>query len=88
MVYVDSLINLGWRWGMSCHLIADSEEELHAFAEGIGLKRIWFQPKSSPHYDLTASRRLKAIMHGAIELDRKAFVGKIRELRAKARPSQ
>lgn len=37
-------------------------------AARIGLKREWFQPKSSPHYDLTASRRGRAVRAGAIEL--------------------
>ena len=40
-------------------------------------------PKASfPHYDLTASRRAAAIAAGAVELDRRAFVMRIRELRA------
>jgi len=29
------------RWS---HLFADSQDELHAFAAGIGLKQSWFQP--------------------------------------------
>ena len=57
-VYIDKLRNWGWRLGPSCHLIADTNEELHAFAAEIGLKRQWFQAKASgPHYDLTAWRR-------------------------------
>jgi hypothetical protein len=31
-VYVDSLIDYGWRHGASCHLIADKVSELKAFA--------------------------------------------------------
>jgi hypothetical protein len=58
------------RWS---HLFADSQEELHAFAESIGLKRAWFQPGrsfgSSPsrhwHYDVTDSKRAAAIAAGA-----------------------
>lgn len=67
-VYVDKLRNWGWRLGPSCHLYADTNEELHAFAARIGLKRAWFQAKSSgPHYDLTKGRREVAIRLGAVE---------------------
>jgi hypothetical protein len=52
----------------SCHLWADSLEELHVFATRLGLKRAWFQdhPKL-PHYDLVKSRRDKAVRLGAKE---------------------
>lgn len=82
-VYVDNLRDYGWRHGPSCHLIADSVDELIEFAESMGLRREWFQPKSSPHFDLTAQSRATAVEHGAIELDFRAFVRKLRELRAK-----
>ncbi len=37
------------------HLIADSIEELHTFANSIGLNRNYFygKRKGHPHYDLT-----------------------------------
>lgn len=82
-VYVDKLIDYGWRHGPSCHLIADSVEELIEFAVSIGLRREWYQPKSSPHFDLTAEGRAAAVSKGAIELDNRALVAKLRELRAK-----
>lgn len=80
-VYVDTLRDYGWRHGPSCHLIADSVEELIEFAEAIGLRREWFQSKSSPHFDLTAQARVAAVANGAIELDIRNFVNKLRELR-------
>jgi hypothetical protein len=80
-VYVDRLVDYSWHRGPSCHLIADSVEELVAFAEGIGLRREWIQPRSSPHFDLTAAGRDAAIEHGAIPLSNREFVAKIRELR-------
>lgn len=50
----------------SCHLTADSLTELHAFALRIGLRRAWFQNHPlAPHYDLTPSRRHRALMAGA-----------------------
>jgi hypothetical protein len=80
-VYVDRLVDYGWRHGPSCHLIADSVDELIQFAEAMGMRKEWYQPKSSPHFDLTAEGRAIAIDHGAIELDSRSFVAKLRELR-------
>ena len=80
-VYVDSLRDYGWRHGPSCHLIADSVDELMEFAVRMGLKREWFQAKSTPHFDLTADGRELALQHGAIELGQRQLVAKIRELR-------
>lgn len=85
-VYVDSLFNYGWKYGVSCHLIADTIGELKVFAVKIGMRPEWYQAKSSPHFDLTADGRALAVRHGAIELDRRAFVAKIQELRRKGWP--
>jgi hypothetical protein len=50
--------------------MADTKEELHAFALRIGLKRQWFQDAPRLwHYDLTASRRVAALKAGALDLD-------------------
>lgn len=56
------LRRLGLLW---CHLLADSPDELHAFASRLGLKRKWFQDGRWPHYDLTASKRDLAVGLGA-----------------------
>ncbi len=79
-VYVDELFECGpttaWKWRHACHLFADTERELHAFAVRIALRREWFQPGkngSFPHYDLTAGKRQAAVAMGAREVDR-AFV--------------
>ena len=82
-VYVDKLCDYGWRRGPSCHLIADSVDELIEFAVSIGMRREWYQPKSSPHFDLTVELRALAVSKGAIELDNRSLVRKLRELRAK-----
>lgn len=51
----------------SCHMTADTLEELHAMASKLGLKREWFQGHSStPHYDLTPTKREKALLLGAV----------------------
>jgi len=69
MVYVDRLLDHGWKLGPSCHLTADTEQELHAFARRLGMRRYWFQVSRSgvPHYDLTERRRAKAVALGAKE---------------------
>jgi hypothetical protein len=82
-VYVDNLRDYGWRHGPSCHLIADSVEELIEFAVSIGLRPEWFQSKSTPHFDLTAEGRALAVHNGAIELDKRDLIRKLRELRKK-----
>lgn len=87
-VYVDDLTpcipNKNWRWTESCHLIADSLDELHEFANRIGMKRAWFQNDSRlPHYDLNKNRRAIAVRMGVVEIDRREFVSKMRELQAK-----
>ena len=60
------------------HLVSDtSEEELHAFAARLGLKRAWFQgrPKASAaHYDVTASKYELAIKLGAIPVTSRELV--------------
>jgi hypothetical protein len=75
-VYVDMLMNHGWKLGPSCHMYADTLDELHAMAKRIGMRRDWFQDHkpSFPHYDLVASRRELAVHHGAIEHTRTQMV--------------
>jgi hypothetical protein len=84
-VYVDSMRDYGWRHGPSCHMIADSVDELMEFALAMGLHHEWFQEKSTPHFDLTADGRAQAVAMGAVELDRRGLIRKLRELRAKRR---
>lgn len=66
-----------WPYKKAAHLLADTIDELHGFAQNkLYLKREWFQPKSSPHYDLTASKRLLAIKLGAIPFQSVAEEGR------------
>ena len=86
MVYVDPIRpcrpNANWRWRESCHLFADTVDELHSFASAIGLKRAWFQAhRRLPHYDLTRNKRAQAVKAGAVELTLKEMAGKMRALR-------
>jgi hypothetical protein len=45
--------------------------DLHEMAKKIGLKPSWFQERGgdTPHYDLTESRRVLALKHGAVSVD-------------------
>lgn len=81
-VYVDQARHRYGRMIM-CHMVADTLEELHAMAERIGMRREWFQADAStPHYDVSRTRRAAAIAAGAIEVDRRGMVAVIRRLRA------
>lgn len=57
-----------------CHMIADTEAELHVMARRIGVARKWFQdPRtmrgvSHPHYDICLSKRALAVSFGAVEI--------------------
>jgi hypothetical protein len=80
-VYVDPLMKRGWtfygREVASCHMFTDSIclDELHKFAEAIGMKKVWFQKHNlAPHYDLISGRRAVAIKHGAVAVDRRQAV--------------
>lgn len=80
MIYVDELRSYGQapkagaeryfgNGKQSCHMTCDGDlEELHRFAERIGLRRSWFQRGSLPHYDLTPNKRSQAVRLGAVEV--------------------
>jgi Protein of unknown function (DUF4031) len=77
-VYVDNAFGVGdWgRWSGGGHLQADTVEELHEFADQLGLRREWFQSKAgrpeNDHYDLGRIERQRALKLGAIAEDRAA----------------
>src|SRR5690606_25887526 len=69
-VYVDDAVTL-WRVRRWAHLMADSLDELHAFAGRLGLPRRPFQNKTSgAHYDISDDMRLHAIALGAMPISR------------------
>lgn len=81
-VYLDDSRNRYGRMIM-CHMVADTLEELHEMADRIGMRREWFQPLSSPHYDVCLTRRKKALELGAVEVSARELVKIIRRNRHK-----
>jgi hypothetical protein len=63
-VYVDDMRAPFGRLIM-CHMIADTEVELHAMADRIGVARRWHQ---GDHYDISLTKRAKAVALGAQEI--------------------
>jgi len=83
-VYVDNSriqATVGRHTSHWSHLTADDVEELHRFAEALGLRRSYFQtckanramcpPATCPHwhYDVTAGKREQALRMGAQPMD-------------------
>lgn len=70
-VYVDTMRAAYGRMIM-CHMVADTDAELHAMADRIGVARHWHQKAGTPssHYDICLSMRAKAVSAGAKEIGR------------------
>jgi hypothetical protein len=83
-IYVDEIkIHPSGEW---CHLMADSDEELHTFAAKLGMSRSWVHHHRGRvdvlHYDLRPSKRALAIQLGATEVKTKDYLRcKLREIR-------
>ena len=65
-----------WRDRSWAHLVSDSStEELHRFAERLGLRRSWFQ---GDHYDVPADVRERALEFGAEAVSAEELVRRLR----------
>lgn len=67
-VYVDDMKARYGRMVM-CHMLADTDEELHAMADRIGVARRWWQSPaktSGSHYDIALVKRALAVEFGAV----------------------
>lgn len=81
-VYVDNE-RIEWRGRNWCHMVADTPDELHAFARRLGLRKSWFQSASVyPHYDITVSVRNRALELGALDGDRPTIIACAKLLKA------
>jgi hypothetical protein len=66
-----------WRGHRWAHLVSDeSYDELHAFADRLGIPRRAFQ---GDHYDIPAHLREAAIALGAEAVDARVLVRRLRE---------
>jgi len=64
-----------WRDRRWAHLVSDeSYDELHAFAERLGLERRWFQ---GDHYDVPTDHRERAIALGAEAVSSRELVRRL-----------
>lgn len=69
MVYVDGMRARLGRMVM-CHMLADTDDELHAMADRIGVARRWVQrDRYGLHYDIGLAKRALAVKNGAKEID-------------------
>jgi hypothetical protein len=65
-----------WRGRRWCHLVSDvSLEELHGFAERLGIPRGAFQ---GDHYDLHEDGRARAIELGAVPVPSRELLARLR----------
>lgn len=88
-VYVDDAVH-PWRGQRWAHLMADTLDELHAFAARLDIPRRAFQDKTSgAHYDVPAPLRERALLLGAIAIsrhtDREKMRAVIRNAKAQGR---
>ena len=73
-VYVDraKVPFKGQEW---CHLMADTLEELHHFAQMLEIDaRLFHRTASYPHYDITMEMRERVIACGAVDADRRTII--------------
>jgi len=74
-ILVDDAI-WAWRGRQWAHLVSDeSYDELHEFAIRLGLRREWFQ---GDHYDVPAAARAEAVAAGAVAVDGRELVRRLR----------
>lgn len=72
----------GRRW---CHLVSDADlDELHAFAESMGIPRRGFH---GDHYDLPEDYRDDALARGAVAVDSRELVRRLRDAGLRLSPA-
>lgn len=69
-VYVDDMRAAYGRMVM-CHMMADTDEELCAMADRIGVRQRWHQ---GDHFDICLQKRALAVAAGAIEVTQRELV--------------
>jgi hypothetical protein len=73
----------GRRW---CHLVSDvSLDELHEFADGVGIPRRGFQ---GDHYDIPEEHRAEVVAAGATEVESRELVRRLRAAGLRLSPAE
>ena len=79
-VYVD---NMKAKYGtmIMCHMLADTEEELHEMAAKIGINKKWHQYPGTykSHYDISLTKKDLAIKNGAILVNRRFIANLLKQ---------
>lgn len=83
MVYVDDM-QAGYGRMVMCHMVADTDDELHTMADRIGVARRWHQKNGTPHshYDICKAKRALAVEFGAVQIGRRELAEIIQRKRA------
>jgi hypothetical protein len=75
-----------WRGRKWCHLVSDeSYDELHAFAERVGIPHAGFQ---GDHYDVPEEYRERLIEAGAINVESRVLVRRLRAAGLRLSPAK
>ncbi|MBB4517391.1 DUF4031 domain-containing protein [Paraburkholderia fungorum] len=83
-VYVDDAA-IVWKGKPRFHLSADSVDELHGFAQAVGINRCWYHSGARhPHYDITEPQRATAIENGAIAVSQRELMQVARRISRKS----
>jgi hypothetical protein len=82
MVYIDDA-QIAYRGMLMCHMWADTDDELHAMAQRLGLRRAWHDGDAIlSHYDVCLSKRRLAVKLGAKLVDSSFLKQRIRLARS------
>lgn len=75
-----------WRGRRWCHLVSDSDlDELHSFAEDVGLPRRAFQ---GDHYDVAEESRPLVVQAGAEQVASRELLRRLRDAGLRLTPAQ
>lgn len=80
-VYVDDM-RVPYGGMIMCHMLADTDDELHAMARRIGVTQQWHH---GDHYDICLAKRSLAVQKGAIEITKREAVEVRRRVRGTKR---
>jgi hypothetical protein len=75
-----------WRGRRWCHLVSDvSLDELHAFADALGISRRAFQ---GDHYDIPEEHRDAVVAAGAVPVESRELVRRLRAAGLRLSPAE